>query len=939
MLVDDQFVFTPPLLVPEMSAPGAPSTHGAPRRTPGVQFPAATEIRAPQLLSPVATVLNDGDSEYRLPTDVSPIHYNLTVLTDLEDLSFKGTVEIDLAIRNTTSRIVLNAADLELQNISISLDDGADGQTLVPISEAADKLMERVTLLFPAALPAGSTARLFVAFTGVLPGSMVGYYRSLTTGADEDAKARPPRGARRAFPCWDEPALKATFAIGLISRAGTVNLSNMPAYAEEPCDPGEELDRLFAFPEDATGDDDDDAGFAWKITRFETTPVMSTYLVAYANGGFAHLESSFCSPISGRTVPLRIYATPRNVQHAGFALELTARVLPLYEQIFDIEYPLPKLDTLVVMFAMENWGLIIGRASGYLLTDASMLRLRKEIVALHVHEVAHMLFGNITTMSWWRYLYLNEGELHACPTRMSGTNMGEVIIPVYPEWQLHAEFVNEHINKAFSLDSGLSSHPVEVICSDPNKINQIFDGLSYSKAASVLRMLSQFVGEDKFLKGVSLYLKQRLYGSSTTTDLWTGVEEATGINVTAIMDDWISKPGFPVVTVREREGGLHLRQERFFFTDAARERSRNNSKETLWVIPLHILSVDDAGNASVDHEVVLRDREQFIPLDTNKPFKINAGTTGYYRVVYPQDRLKAICVEATKEASLFSVADHVGLVHDAVALAKADLVSMSNALTLVYAMRSGKDYHVWAAVTSNSTNLVSIWWEHERIVELLNAFRRALFSPLVAMLGYQSRPEESSNDSLLRTCAITQALDAGDKEYGRFTHSPDESNIPSDLVTATYTAAVRYGGRQEQAMCAAQAPELTNETFPFVLSGVRDQDIMYFIGGLAQSLKMRRRAAIFILDNFDEMHERFKDGFGLSKNSLQLAFSTLSTEDDRHHLVTFFEDKDTSKFSPPLSQVLDSIDANCPCIQRIFLSWLQRSTENILTWLEGWSQQ
>jgi aminopeptidase 2 len=127
------------------------------------------------------------DSEYRLPTHISPTHYDLTILTDLEQLKFMGTVEIDLTVSHATSRIVLNVTtDIELRDISLSLPDGQT--TLVPISQATDKVSERLTLVFPAALVAGSSAKLFVAFAGALTGSMVGYYRSLTTGPDEDKK-------------------------------------------------------------------------------------------------------------------------------------------------------------------------------------------------------------------------------------------------------------------------------------------------------------------------------------------------------------------------------------------------------------------------------------------------------------------------------------------------------------------------------------------------------------------------------------------------------------------------------------------------------------------------------------------------------------------------------------------------------------------------------
>jgi aminopeptidase 2 len=264
----------------------------------------------------------------------------------------------------------------------------------------------------------------------------------------------------------------------------------------------------------------------WKITQFESTPPMSSYIVAFANGHFEHLESFYTSPLSGKTRPLRIYTTSDVIDQAQFALDVKAKVLPLYEQVFDIEYPLPKLDTLVAHdfddSAMENWGLITGRTSAFLLDPKRVdMAAKKRVVTVQSHEVAHMWFGNITTMEWWDYLYLNEGF---------ATLMGEVIIAdkIYPDWKVDCEFITEHLNDALRLDAKLSSHPIEVDCPDANKIDQIFDALSYSKAASVLRMLSDYVGEERFLKGVSLYLKKRLYGNSITKDLWEGIGEATG---------------------------------------------------------------------------------------------------------------------------------------------------------------------------------------------------------------------------------------------------------------------------------------------------------------------------------------------------------------------------------------------------------------------------
>ncbi|KAF5386726.1 hypothetical protein D9615_001832 [Tricholomella constricta] len=362
------------------------------------------------------------DDEYRLPINVKPTHYDLTVKTDLEKLEFDGFVNIRLDVQRETSSITLNTSSLELGKASIYSDALKTEQEQT--GGSFDTASERVTYLFPAALPAGSKAELRVGFSGKLTGSMMGYYKS-TYEVEGKQKAYAltqfePTAARRAFPCWDEPLLKATFGVTLISRADTVNLSNMPAISEEVYSPAAakpnehpDLAKLFSSLDDT-----------WKITQFQSTPPMSTYIVAFANGHFEYLEKSVSMPLSGKNLPLRIYATADIIHQAQFALDVKASVLPLYEKVFDVEYPLPKLDTLVATDfdagAMENWGLITGRTNAFLLDPKNAdLQAKKWVAAVQSHEVAHMWFGNITTMEWWNYLYLNEGF---------ATLMGEVII-------------------------------------------------------------------------------------------------------------------------------------------------------------------------------------------------------------------------------------------------------------------------------------------------------------------------------------------------------------------------------------------------------------------------------------------------------------------------------------------------------------------------------
>ncbi|KAG1832677.1 hypothetical protein EV424DRAFT_1627020 [Suillus variegatus] len=852
-----------------------------------------------------STPTDSGD--FRLPLDVKPTHYDVTIKTDLENSIFEGVVKIDLDVKNETSTIVFNSADLKLNDAALYSDQLKIKQ--VDPSPSFDDKAERCILSFSTPVPAGSKATLSVGFSGELTGAMMGYYKS---SFEQDGTKKyytltqfEPTAARRAFPCWDEPLLKATFAVTMISHPDTVNLSNMPITSEEIYQPqttkveDPSLEALFSA---LTTQDSPEA--QWKISKFQTTPPMSTYLVAYANGRFAHLESSYKSPLSGKTRPLRIYSTPDVIHQAQYALDIKAKVLPVYEEIFDIEYPLPKLDTLVAhdfdAGAMENWGLITGRTSAFLLDPKTAdVAAKKRVTAFQSHEVAHMWFGDITTMEWWDYLYLNEGF---------ATLMGEVIIVV--------------LNDALDLDAKLSSHPIEVHCPDANQINQIFDSLSYAKAGSVLRMLSNFVGEERFLKGVSIYLKKHLYGNTVTKDLWQGISESTGVDVPRIMDNWISKAsmtiGFPVITVTEGEKWYPF---------------------------------------NIDKSVVLDTREKTLAIDTSKPFKLNAGTYGVYRVLYSDERFAAIAKEAAKGDTVFSLNDRIGLVHDIMTLSKAGFCKVSSALTIVDILHDEKEFLVWDSIARNITTLVSTWWEHEVIVNDLNVFRRELFAPIVKRLGYEYSPSESVDISQLRTRAIGQAAVAGDPAvveelktwFAEYMRTQDDSAIPGDLFRTTILTAVKHGGREEYefakalyenpttppsrsisaivAMCVSQDEACIEDTYTYIMSKARTQDIIYFINGFQTNFRTRRSCAQFFQDNYVELAKRFEGNFSF-KYIVSATFENLTKEEDYQRTVDFFKDKDISRYNLALSQTLESLRAS--------RAWIERSTTDIAEWLGKW---
>ncbi|KAJ4000685.1 leucyl aminopeptidase [Lentinula boryana] len=887
--------------------------------------------------------------DYRLPTDVFPIHYDLTLLTNLGQHKFYGAVEIDLKVNADTSKIVLNVAELALSDVSVTI-VGRE-EAFVPVSQSIDSIDQRATFIYPCTFTSGSLLKLLIAFQGKLTGSLIGYYEGTWEEGGQEhtytVTQFEPTAARRAFPCWDEPFYKATFAMSMISASDTVNLFNTPAISEEPY---EKADDVLGLLTHATSGE-------WKITHFEISPLMSTYLVAYATGQFEYLESSFTSPISGKQRPIRVYGTPASIHQARYTLEMTARVIPVYEQLFDIEYPLPKLDTLIIQDmdanAMENWGLITGRASHYLLDpNASNLQQKQAIVNIQFHEVAHMWFGNITTMEWWTYLYLNEGV----PNTISTIYIDILILSycrIFPEWKLDSAFIALHINDAMLLDNKLSSHPVEVDCPDANNINQIFDALSYSKAASVLRMLANHVGVDAFLNGVSKYLKAHLYGNSVTNDLWKGVEGATvGFDVAGFMDAYISKPGFPVIRVTESEGVLHIAQARFL------QKEITDDSNIIWHVPLNILTIDSDGKPCID-KVVMKERSSSYSVNTNQPFKLNAGSFGYYRVMYSPERFRRIAIEAAKSNSMFDAGDRLGLVQDAFALAAAQLMNLSNALELLTIFKDVRDYYVWSSISTALFNLSTVWWEHTEIIDLLNDLRRFLFKPIVSKIGYEYSADEDPDVSLLRTCAITNASYAKDEEvvhelrrrFEQYQETRDKNLVPEELQGPIYTSAVRFGGEEEYlaiqrivdnprtpteqlaaigAMCSVDDPKLVVSTIEYMTTKARDQDVPHFVLELMKNPKIKRKYVEHFKKNYDGLYEKFKDGFSITV-LIQRLFSPLTTKKDFEETKAFFEDgKDTSKYALTVLQSLDTIKEN--------MVYIENSTDDLLSWLQEWKQ-
>ncbi|CAJ0763078.1 15809_t:CDS:10 [Entrophospora sp. SA101] len=789
---------------------------------------------------------NEGKRQV-LPTNVRPTNYNLILTPDLKEFMCKGT-EVDT-----------------------------------------------VTLTFQKEIIAGTKAALHIEFTGILNDKMTGFYRS--SYVDESGNKRylattqfQATYARHAFPCWDEPAIKATFDITLIVPSELTALSNMNVISEKPLANGK------------------------KEVVFAKTPIMSTYLLAFIVGDLAYIEKKTNGvKNAGNPVQIRIYATRGNEKNGEFALNVAVDVLEYFAGVFDIPYPLPKLDMVAIpdFEAGKNWGLITYRTTAILFDPKkSNVKFKRRISYTVSHELAHQWFGNLVTMEWWDHLWLNEGF---------ATWVGYFAIDkVFPDWDIWTQF-----QSGLQLDSLKSSHPIEVPVNNPSEIHQIFDAISYNKGASVIRMLSDHLGENIFLSGVRKYLKSHEYGNASTDDLWKALSEESGIDVGKFMTGWTRVVGYPVLFVDEPlPNKIHIRQTRFLSTGVA----SSEDDTTIWWVPLGI-DLGSTGNIDLRAKI-LTSKEATIDLPSamSEFLQLNANETGVYRVAYTPERLKKLG-EAV-ENGLLSTSDRIGLIADNGALSMSGYIKTSSLLSFLKGFDNEDKYIVWCEISTRIWNLLHAWFEQpDSIYEALLSFRRQLISKLVNTVTWEFSEDEDYLTTMFRTFIIEYAGKSGCPEivkearrrFDLLTKHNDESAIHPNIRGAVFSIVLKYGGGEEEfnaiidiyrkttipdqkilvlvSLGHAGQPELIQRALDFAISDeVKEQDIVHSFSGLRANRKSRRALWEFFKKNWD-----------------------LDIE-------SFFKDKDCKNFARPLQQSLESI--------RINAAWVNRDADDVKQWLK-----
>ncbi|KAF2397077.1 aminopeptidase [Trichodelitschia bisporula] len=858
-----------------------------------------------------------------LPAAVKPTHYALSISNlEFKNWTYQGVVRIDLDIKSAGTEVVLNVHQLSIK--SARLDGGDEG------SVSYDKENQRVILAFKE-YQAGKHV-LEVKFGGIMNNQMAGFYRSRYK-PKVPAAAGVPRDdeyhymlstqfescdARRAFPCFDEPNLKATFDFEIEIPEDHVALSNM-------------LEKETRKSRDG-----------WKVVSFDMTPVMSTYLLAWAVGDFEYIESFTEREYNGKKLPVRVYTTRGLKEQGRYALEHAGPTVDYFSKIFRIDYPLPKVDLLAVhefsLGAMENWGLITYRTTALLFDEKqSDQRYKNRIAYLVAHELAHQWFGNLVTMDWWSELWLNEGF---------ATWVGWLAVDhLHPEWNVWAQFVSESLQTAFQLDSIRNSHPIEVPVRNALEVDQIFDHISYLKGSSVIRMLSAHLGTETFLLGVSNYLKAHKYSNATTNDLWSALSSASGQDVNAFMDPWIRKIGFPVVTLTEEPNQLTVSQARFLLTGDVKPEE----DETTWWIPLGLkeggktAAEVDAGALTAKKDVLRTANDEF--------YKLNVDQNGFYRTNYPAARLQKLGAQRAQ----LSTEDRIGLVGDAAALAQSGDGTTAAFLAMVEGFGDEKEYLVWQQMLSALGHIQSIFADVPGVKDGLRKFSLKLLTPATERVGWTFEEGESLLTGQLRALLIAQAGLAGhegviaeaQRQFKEFAKG-DCNVIHPSLRSPVFRIAIKAGGREEyeavkafyknttavdgkeialQSMGRVQSAELARDLLNFAFSPAVAVQDRHSVGiSLASNSAVRVEVWNFVKENWEsKVYPELSGNMVVLERFLKSGLSKFASWEVKKDIEGFFEGKDQRGYDRGLGVVLDTIAGAA--------KYREREAEGIKEWL------
>jgi aminopeptidase N len=653
-------------------------------------------------------------------SSVNPINYKISIETDFENFRCVGRAEILVEAVAPANEITLNILELAVWSCKVRLETEYIDCPFFVTPQA-----EEMRISLPSEMAGHISLR--IDYVGHINDKMLGFYRSKYS---KDGETRyiavtqfEESDARRAFPCFDHPAKKATFDIEIITDEKLVAISNEPIARERHFGKGK------------------------KSVTFQQTPRMSTYLVFFGIGEFEFIEDP-------KDVRLRVATMPGMIKYAQFGLEFGRKCLDFCEQYYGIKYPLPKLDLISIpdfaFGAMENWGAITFRENLLLNHPEKTSKAGEErICEIIAHEIAHQWFGNLVTPSDWKYLWLNESF---------ATYFGYGVVNHYhPEWCVWEQFLHSQTDIALDRDALHETFPVEIPGGEHVVINTSTAPIIYSKGGSILRQIQGYMGKDYFKEGLRHYLKKHEYASASSHHLWESFEKVSDKPISKIMRSWIEQQGFPVVEVKRAKDKLILTQKRFTYLA--------NESHQEWLIPTTVRIFYDNGD-SRSFTTLLNGESTTVHIGDNAiMYNLNNGQTGFYRVKYlDEDALRKLGKAVL--AKKLPPTDRWGLQNDLYALVKAGDASIDEYTGFLSNYIHERAFLPLISIAQNLFHAYMVLPGDRK--EKVSSIGKSLLEKVLAEIGHKPTPDEEHTISILRDQLIWYAVLYGSREVEDF---------------------------------------------------------------------------------------------------------------------------------------------------------------------------
>jgi aminopeptidase N len=855
-----------------------------------------------------------GKKVTRLFEQFQPENYDLKLDPDPESMKFSGTVTIrGQKVGRPSQRITFHQKGLKINFATITKHDKKGdrelGLTRINNQDSFDEVrLHTEGMIYP------GEYTVTMEFSGTITKPMNGIYPCIfkLDGVDKKLIATQfeSHHAREALPCIDEPEAKATFDLTLISPAGKPAISNTPVKSESTTG-----DRL--------------------TTVFETTPRMSIYLLAFVFG-----EMTFAEATTKDDVLIRAYATPDKANLLDFGLQIAVRGLEFLSDYFELPYPLPKLDIVALpdfaVGAMENWGIMTFREQCMLADPGSSSIETKQLIAMVVsHELTHQWFGDLVTMKWWDDLWLNE----------SFANMMEyrVVDELYPEWNIWEHFVAHETGSAKRRDSLADVQAIKSEVYHPDEINSLFDpSIVYAKGGTVLHMLMRYIGEDAFKTGLKAYFAKHAYGSTTADDLWEAMSASSQQDISAFMNGWLERPGFPLVDIDwiPGEGTLKLQQQRFLSDPAAKVADSQS-----WQVPL-------AATRELNVPLLITKSGQSEVAATNTPLLFNHDGASYFVPRYTQATHLQQIRDGIK-ADEVSAIDRLLLLDNYAMLQRGGMSATTDLLELLQGYQDEANESVWGSMAVALGEARKLIEGDDLSDTHLDKLAQSLVTQTAAKLGWDDQPNDDAQTLRLRGLSISLAAGAktpsvlkeGTRRFAAFTQ-------PSDLAASTrtvvYFIGARYGTaadfqkllslyhatnnadeREEitSALCTTYDPDQIDVLIKmFKTDDIRNQDLMHWYVWLLRNRHACAATWKWVTTEWDWIMDEFS-GEKTFGSFARYPGSTFTTEAEQAQFIEFFDPK-----KEIIAMTRDIVLAEQEIASRV--AWRVRNEDTVKAWLK-----